>query len=42
MTGESFCRPVIDSTKKTFFAIGLVVGGLLLFLVSWFMGWLRF
>jgi len=41
MAGE-FCRPVIDSTKRTYLGLGIVLGIVITFLVSWFMGWLRF
>jgi hypothetical protein len=42
MADESFCRPVINSTKKTYLAIGIVVGAAVTFAAAWFMGWLTF
>ena len=40
MASESFCRPVVNSTKKIYLGIGVVVGTLLTLALAWFMGWL--
>jgi hypothetical protein len=38
MAGESFCRPVINSTKKTYLTIGIVVGIVLALIGAWLSG----
>jgi len=40
MADAGFCRPVINSTKRTYLIIGVVVGLVLAFAAAWFMGWL--
>jgi hypothetical protein len=39
---ETFCRPVIDTTKYKWLAIGILIGAALFFVVARFMGWLTF
>lgn len=39
---ESFCRPVINHSKKKFLLIGILVGVSLFFVVAMVMGWLPF